>query len=464
MKIYPRSAWTSREPKGRVALDWKKVVHIVDHWPGSKGNLDPSKTAAYLRGWQAYHMDVRGWTDIAYNEAIDQNGDVWICRGDYKDGATSGWGGKSYSILLVLGTLDTPSPEMLASLDVRNEYQRQRAAVTCTVVGHRDLVKTDCPGDKIYAWLNKPPTTTTFPLPAGYYFGPKEGPKESVSGYYNTLPNGKKGHPGLLQAQGRLKALGYLKGNPDGLYGPDTEQATKKVQTLTKLAVDGLIGKDTWDALFGVVPEPPTTTTAAQTNWLDPRFGGSKDYATRAKYMKNSIKADVYMLQETNEAMRNEMRSTLGGWKVYVAPGNSVCVMFPGDSKYEKLGDASHGTNYHGAVAVRVNGLPYVSTHTRPRASFSSDAAAKKGKADDVRRAFKLVAKEAKALVAGDFNMNADAIAKEYGFTRLTPKVDTMPKVDGDQYFDAIYGKGITGEGSVFTPPLTDHKGTKVVF
>ena len=166
MRIYTRSAWTSRSPKNRISLDFDNVKFIVAHWPGSKGNLDPKKTAAYLRGWQAYHMDTRGWTDIAYNEAIDLNGDVWICRGAYKDGATSGYGGRSYSILLVLGQKDTPTEAMLAALKTRSELHRKQSASSCKVVGHRDLVKTDCPGDKIYNWLKgSTPPAPTPPVP-----------------------------------------------------------------------------------------------------------------------------------------------------------------------------------------------------------------------------------------------------------------------------------------------------------
>lgn len=491
MKVYPRSAWTNRQYRNRVPLNFSDVKHIVVHWPGSKGKLNPAKTAAYLKGWQTYHMDSRGWTDIAYNEAVDQNGDVWILRGDYKDGATSGYGGRSYSILTVLGEGDTPSKAMLDTLTARIAKQKARAASGAKVQGHRELVQTDCPGDKIQAFLKgvkpvpptppKPVDPKAFPLPPGWYFGPKDGPKESVSGYFDTRSDGKKGHDGLLRAQAQLKALKLLKGDPDGLYGSDTEQATKALQKQHKLSDDGLIGRDTWGKLWAPAtnpPVPPKPTpkpeepvneiTVAEINWLDPRFGGSRDYQTRADYMKNTAKADVYIWTETNEDMRNAFRKTLGGMDrslVYPAPGGSVAVGFDSEKfpKYERVGTKAYGSGYHGGVATKLDDIVFVATHTRPRASFKSDAASKAGKATDVRRAFELAAKHKYAVVGGDFNLNADAIAKEFGFTRLTPKVDSMPKVSGDQYFDALYGKNVKASGAtVLTPPKTDHKGMRV--
>jgi len=213
-----------------------------------------------LRGWQDWHMDGRGWTDIAYNEAVDQNGDVWILRGDYKDGATKNYGGRTYSILAILGTDDTPTDAQLATLRQRAELHRGRAAAGCDVLGHRDLIHgTECPGELVYRWIHggmpvtpspPPADVPTFPLRAGYYFGPKAGPACSVSGCYQTRSNGKRGHDGLYAAQERGRQLGLYTGTPDGLYGPQTATMTRSIQKAAKLHVDGLLGADTWRALF----------------------------------------------------------------------------------------------------------------------------------------------------------------------------------------------------------------------
>jgi hypothetical protein len=53
-------------------------------------------------------------------------------------------------------------------------------------------------------------------------------------------------------AQQRLSDLGYTQiGEVDGIFGTNTEQAVRAFQTAQGLAVDGVIGPRTWDALFG---------------------------------------------------------------------------------------------------------------------------------------------------------------------------------------------------------------------
>lgn len=95
------------------------------------------------------------------------------------------------------------------------------------------------------------PSAPVFPLPAGYYYGPKEGPKESISGM--------AGEPqawidGLKTAQARLNL--HLQGSGkapigvDGKYGNQTRDATKWFQSARGLSVDGLIGANTWHSLW----------------------------------------------------------------------------------------------------------------------------------------------------------------------------------------------------------------------
>jgi len=54
-----------------------------------------------------------------------------------------------------------------------------------------------------------------------------------------------------LQELGDL--IGFDGGPNDGIYGPDTTQVVKDIQTLLGLVVDGICGPKTWDALCGHV-------------------------------------------------------------------------------------------------------------------------------------------------------------------------------------------------------------------
>lgn len=61
--------------------------------------------------------------------------------------------------------------------------------------------------------------------------------------------------PDVLQLQQRLYELGYTQvGIPDGVFGPMTDAAVRQYQERNGLVVDGIIGINTWNRLFGVQP------------------------------------------------------------------------------------------------------------------------------------------------------------------------------------------------------------------
>lgn len=53
----------------------------------------------------------------------------------------------------------------------------------------------------------------------------------------------------VSQLQSELQALGYYQGEIDGGYGEQTEAAVRQFQSDQQLAVDGVVGPSTWDAL-----------------------------------------------------------------------------------------------------------------------------------------------------------------------------------------------------------------------
>lgn len=72
--------------------------------------------------------------------------------------------------------------------------------------------------------------------------------------------NIRRGHTGqqVTNLQLMLNAAGYNCGTPDGIFGSNTETATKAFQASRGLANDGIVGKDTkkalWAALNQVAP------------------------------------------------------------------------------------------------------------------------------------------------------------------------------------------------------------------
>ncbi|WP_457624923.1 peptidoglycan-binding domain-containing protein [Persephonella sp.] len=55
----------------------------------------------------------------------------------------------------------------------------------------------------------------------------------------------------VIKIQKKLKELGYYTGPIDGIFGGGTLSAVKKFQKNKNLKVDGIVGKETWKALFG---------------------------------------------------------------------------------------------------------------------------------------------------------------------------------------------------------------------
>lgn len=65
-----------------------------------------------------------------------------------------------------------------------------------------------------------------------------------------VLAYGQAG-PDVAEVQCLLRRAGFSPGDLDGIYGPLTERAVKRVQKRAGLVVDGIIGPHTWKALRG---------------------------------------------------------------------------------------------------------------------------------------------------------------------------------------------------------------------
>lgn len=103
-------------------------------------------------------------------------------------------------------------------------------------------------GDVAYAarQLKQPPavplTPRPYPLPAGYYFGPLSGPKESISGMAGDGSD-KQYRPAIAAIQRVVHV------REDGLYGPTSIHAVRGWQAAHRLTADGLTGPVTWRAM-----------------------------------------------------------------------------------------------------------------------------------------------------------------------------------------------------------------------
>jgi hypothetical protein len=156
---------------------------VAIHWPGS-GETDSfdsdREVADALRGWQAFHMDGRGWSDIAYQRAFSQDGDTWELRGLRTQSGANGdqSANEAYgAFLLILIEGEQPSAAMRAAvresvLEFRKIYGNDAAEIR-PHSAVRPGGGTDCPGPAARAaiargdfepWTNQPDPEDSHPM------------------------------------------------------------------------------------------------------------------------------------------------------------------------------------------------------------------------------------------------------------------------------------------------------------
>lgn len=103
------------------------------------------------------------------------------------------------------------------------------------------------------------------------------------SGLTRTLRRGYTGSD-VKEVQNRLKALGYYKLNVDGVYGNGSIAAVKAFQKANGLSADGLVGKQTYAALFSSGANGNTGSNDSS----DTSNGGSSETAPVAPVVPES--------------------------------------------------------------------------------------------------------------------------------------------------------------------------------
>ena len=143
-----------------------------------------------------------------------------------------------------------------------------------------------------------------------------------------TLRSGSTGE-GVKWVQWQLDRLGYAPGSIDGIFGANTDKAVRALQKAAGLAVDGVVGVNTREALTCAGDEAacpyvqPTVTlrsgsTGEGVQWvqwqldrlgyahggIDGIFGVNTDKAVRALQKAAGLAVDGIVGKDTREALR----------------------------------------------------------------------------------------------------------------------------------------------------------------
>lgn len=145
----------------------ESIKKIVIHHTATVKNLDDPAKA--IRDIYIWHTLSKGWGDIGYNYIIDQQGNIYEGRfgGEMVVGAHAGRGNHGSIGIAVLGNYqdDEPAEAVLSSLAALIQQKAAQYNIDTegastfrgenypNVMGHREVMSTSCPGDRLYALL-----------------------------------------------------------------------------------------------------------------------------------------------------------------------------------------------------------------------------------------------------------------------------------------------------------------------
>jgi|GEM_PF-2270751 len=174
--IYPRTAWSNSAYEKRTKKIWPAEYEdpktIIIHHTATNYK---SSTSKQIKKIYKYHSYTRKWGDIGYNYIIGKDGSIFEGRygGNGVIGGHSYYNGTNYNKgsigIAVLGNYEKEkmSAEATASLEkligwlsannniqVSSDIKFYKKDLNASVVGHRNVASTACPGKNIYGNLS----------------------------------------------------------------------------------------------------------------------------------------------------------------------------------------------------------------------------------------------------------------------------------------------------------------------
>lgn len=148
--IVGRTEWGARPP--RSAAPPIRPSGITIHWEGPPmGSYGHYGCKGKVREIQRFHMDNRGWSDVAYTALVCRHGDVFVGRGPNRRTAANGSNAGNtahLAVCVLMGQGDTLAAAALAGVRDAIEWLRREGAGH-EVRPHSYWRPTACPGDEL---------------------------------------------------------------------------------------------------------------------------------------------------------------------------------------------------------------------------------------------------------------------------------------------------------------------------
>lgn len=155
--LVPRSSWT-KKPIGSNHQPMNGVTRITVHHTGEYAAWADISDVEVVTRIDRYHREDRRWSAIGYHYLVGKDGRIYEGRPAKYQGAHTLSANENNLGISVIGDFQQrlPTAAQLAALSSFLDDQRSRYRVAKTrIYGHRDLHKSICPGNALYAWLGK---------------------------------------------------------------------------------------------------------------------------------------------------------------------------------------------------------------------------------------------------------------------------------------------------------------------
>jgi hypothetical protein len=162
MRLVTRAQWGARAPRQRQALAKSQQAGTAVHYSAADADeqADHGNCDNRVRGIQNFHMDGRGWSDIAYSYLACKHGYVFEGRGRGIRTAAQGtnWGNDGYHAVCFLGD-DTAGRDDVTDIGraaIKDAVTHCNAwAGVSGVRPHSSFHSTACPGDDLRGWITR---------------------------------------------------------------------------------------------------------------------------------------------------------------------------------------------------------------------------------------------------------------------------------------------------------------------
>lgn len=150
----PREAWDAKPPKGVDKFSGPIPFVIIHHSYEPAACLTGAECRNAMLSMQKFHQQDRGWNDIGYTFAVGGDGRIYEGRGFNVVGAHAPrYNDKSVGICMIGDwRYELPSNDMIAAAQSLIEYgvRNNIIASNYTLIGHRQVRPTECPGDRLF--------------------------------------------------------------------------------------------------------------------------------------------------------------------------------------------------------------------------------------------------------------------------------------------------------------------------